>query len=274
MLTMENKNTKFRNPFPAIGKVFKYEMISAGRIILPVYAVLLVLSLIIGTFVMDNSLDFTDNGPLGFVKTAIVVLTVILFIVMIVIIFSIIERRYKKSILGDEGYLNLTLPVTIGEHLWGRYLADFVWALSYAVVMLIAVSFVCIRGWGEIPEVFSKILSGSAEFKLEYGVSYWYCFWCIFVNCLVFFMLICTFIYMTESIIQLIGKHRTLMSILVFVVVFMLYQNLSGLFFNDYPGDLKYHVGWFWCLALYNVIWTAVFSVITRFVLMYKLNLE
>ena len=78
---MENKNTKFRNPFPAIGKVFKYEMISAGRIILPVYALLLVLSLIIGIFVLDSELDFTGEGAIGFVKTAIVVLTIILFIV-------------------------------------------------------------------------------------------------------------------------------------------------------------------------------------------------
>ena len=57
MLTMENTNKKFRNPFPAVGKVFKYEMISAGRIILPLYSILLVMSLIIGLFIMDNNLE-------------------------------------------------------------------------------------------------------------------------------------------------------------------------------------------------------------------------
>ena len=272
--TMEKKNKKFRNPFPAVGKIFKYEMISAGRIILPVYALLLVLSLFIGIFVMSSDFDFDGNGALGIFKTAIVILTTILFVVMIVIIFSIIERRYKKSILGDEGYLNLTLPVTVGEHLWGRYLADIVWALSYAVIMLLAVALIFIRGWNQIPQVFSKFLQSSAEFKLEYGYGYGYIFCCSFINCLIFFMLICVFIYMTETIIQMIGKHRTLMSILVFVVVFMLFQNIAELVFKGYEGMTDFKAGLLWSISLYNFVWCVILSVITRLVLMYKLNLE
>jgi len=272
--TMEKKNKKFRNPFPAVGKIFKYEMISAGRIILPVYALLLVLSLFIGIFVMSSDFDFDGNGALGIFKTAIVILTTILFVVMIVIIFSIIERRYKKSILGDEGYLNLTLPVTVGEHLWGRYLADIVWALSYAVIMLLAVALIFIRGWNQIPQAFSKFLQSSAEFKLEYGYGYGYIFCCSFINCLIFFMLICIFIYMTETVIQLIGKHRTLMSILIFVVVFMLFQNLAELVFKGYEGMTDFKAGLLWSISLYNFVWCVILSVITRLVLMYKLNLE
>lgn len=272
--TMEKKNKKFRNPFPAVGKIFKYEMISAGRIILPVYALLLVLSLFIGIFVMSSDFDFDGNGALGIFKTAIVILTTILFVVMIVIIFSIIERRYKKSILGDEGYLNLTLPVTVGEHLWGRYLADIVWALSYAVIMLLAVALIFIRGWNQIPQAFSKFLQSSAEFKLQYGYGYGYIFCCSFINCLIFFMLICIFIYMTETVIQLIGKHRTLMSILIFVVVFMLFQNLAELVFKGYEGMTDFKAGLLWSISLYNFVWCVILSVITRLVLMYKLNLE
>ncbi len=272
--TMEKKNKKFRNPFPAVGKIFKYEMISAGRIILPVYALLLVLSLFIGIFVMSSDFDFDGNGALGIFKTAIVILTTILFVVMIVIIFSIIERRYKKSILGDEGYLNLTLPVTVGEHLWGRYLADIVWALSYAVIMLLAVALIFIRGWNQIPQAFSKFLQSSAEFKLQYGYGYGYIFCCSFINCLIFFMLICVFIYMTETIIQMIGKHRTLMSILVFVVVFMLFQNIAELVFKGYEGMTDFKAGLLWSISLYNFVWCVILSVITRLVLMYKLNLE
>ena len=274
MENKENTNKKFRNPFPAVGKVFKYEMISTGRIILPVYAVLLALSLIIGLFVMDSNVDFSGDGALGIVKTAIVVLTTILFVVMIVILFSIIERRYKKSMLGDEAYLNLTLPVTITEHLWGRFLADLVWALSYAVVMLLSVMLVIIKGWGKLPEDFAKILSESAAFKLNYGVGYGYIFWGCFINCLIFFLLVCAFIYMTEAVIQLIGKHRTLMSILVFVVVFMLFQNFAELFFHRYENMTNFKPSIFWFIALYNFVWGGILTIITKFVLIYKLNLE
>ena len=69
---MENTNKKFRNPFPAVGKVFKYEMISAGRIILPLYSILLVMSLIIGLFVMDKDLEVHSIGLFGTAKAVLV----------------------------------------------------------------------------------------------------------------------------------------------------------------------------------------------------------
>ena len=268
---MENTNKKFRNPFPAIGKVFKYEMISAGRIFLPVYAIMLVLSLIIGVFIVDSDMGTSDT--LTMVAAGIIIITSILSVAMIVIIFCIIERRYKKSMLGDEGYLNLTLPVTIGEHLWGRYLADFVWALSYIVLMIISAFFIVIRGWGEMPEAFKEFMSVCARFKLENGFSVSSMVIVVLVNMLVVFMQLCTFIYMTETVIHMFSKHRTLISILVFVVVFMIFENTGSLVFKGYDsGELT--LSFFWGIALHNCVWVVINSIVTRLILTYRLNLE
>ena len=275
MLIMETKNKKIRNPFPAIGKVFKYEMISVGRMILPVYAVLLALSLIIGVFVMNNNLDFDSNGDFGVVKAIILMFAIILFSVMIVILFSVIARRFKKSILGDEAYLNLTLPVSIGEHLCGRYLANFVWGLSYAIVMVASVLLILIRGWNRaIP----RLLEKTAEFKLEYEVGFGYFFCNLLIHALIFFMLICVFIYVTGTIIHLIGKHKTLTAVLSFATVFTLYHNIAqmlfqGLFYDSENGFLAF-TKIFIRMDIYDIVWICTLSIITRLILTYRLNLE
>ena len=51
---MENKKA-LRNPFPWIGKVFKYEMKHSLRILLPVYVATVVIALLTGLLVPVNS---------------------------------------------------------------------------------------------------------------------------------------------------------------------------------------------------------------------------
>ena len=242
------------------------------------YAVLLVLSLIIGVFAINNNLELDQTeGFVSAVKVIIFVLDSILSVVTFVIVLCIIERRFKKSMLGDEAYLNLTLPVSVGEHLWGRYLADLVWAASYGVTMLLSVLLIFIRIWNEITMegFFGDIAKILTDWQMEHGYSLPAVITMLILNALVFFMLICVFSYMTECIIQIIGKHKTLFSILIFAVIFFLFTNLLQVFvtnFIDSHGFFK--VSYLWSPLLYNLAWTVLFSVVTRLILTYKLNLE
>ena len=272
---MENTNKKFRNPFPAVGKVFKYEMISAGRIILPLYAILLVMSLIIGLFIMDKNLEVDSIGLFGTAKTIIVILTCILYVVLFVVTISIIEKRYKKSMLGDEAYLNMTLPVTVGEHLWGRYLADMVWGIAYGIISAFSGAFIFIKGWGQLPKVFHELGRVMLEFKAAHGYSIISCCLVICLNGIAIYMLICVFSYMCNSVTNLVEKKRTLFSILIFAVSFLLYTNLAHLCFDGAFSDAEiFPIGYATLFALYNVAWSVVFSIITRVILNKSLNLE
>ena len=275
MLTMENTNKKFRNPFPAVGKVFKYEMISAGRIILPLYSILLVMSLIIGRFVMDKDLEVHSIGLFGTAKAVLVVLTGILYVVLFVVTISIIEKRYKKSMLGDEAYLNMTLPVTVGEHLWGRYLADMVWGLAYGIISMLSGAFILIKGWNQIPKVFHELVKAMAEFKMANGYSIISCILAICFAGVAIYMLICIFSYMCNSVTNLVEKKRTLISILIFAVSFILYTNLAHFCFGNAFEDVDvFPITFVMLFALYNICWSAVFSIITRVILNKSLNLE
>ena len=271
---MENK--KFRNPFPAVGKVFKYEMMSSARVILPIYGILLLMSLIVGVFVIGENMNFdTDTSSFGTLKVIFCVLTGIMFFATFVIVLCIIERRYKKSLLSDEAYLNLTLPVSVGQHLWGRYLVDFVWCISYGFICFLALMLIVIRGWGEMSSVFVEILKGMDKFQLEYGYSVVTACALGVINIVSVFMLICTFIYMSESVVQMIGKHKTLISIGLFIVVFIVYFKASQFIgsthnYDDFALELRKFL---WLNLAYNFVWCAVNSVITRLVLTFKLNL-
>ena len=272
---MENTNKKFRNPFPAIGKVFKYEMISGARIILPLYAILMVMSLIIGLFVMDKNLDFDAVGIFGTAKMIIVILTCILYFVLFVVTISIIEKRYKKSMLGDEAYLNLTLPVTIGEHLWGRYLADMVWGIAYGVITLVSAALVFIKGWGQLPKVFQELGSLLEKFEQSNGFSLISLMLVMCLNGIAIYMLICVFSYMCNSVTNLVEKKRTLLSILIFAVSFILYTNLAHLCFDNlFTTEEPVNIYYALLFAVYNICWAAVFSIITRVILNKSLNLE
>jgi hypothetical protein len=276
---MENTkktNKKFRNPFPAIGKVFKYEMICGARIIFPMYAILLVLSLIVGIFVMGKDLDFEAKGLLGTVKVILIILTTIMSFVLFIITISQIEKRYKRSILGDEAYLNMTLPVTVGEHLWGRYLADIVWALAYAVTGFIAILFTFIKALPDFFDGFAQLAEEFGKYNEQYGGTFGNLILMIALNALALFMLICIFAYMANTVSQLIGKHKTLIEIVIFAVSFILYTNLSDFLFRieSNVGHGSITQALMIAVLIYNIAWTAVFSVITRVILNKNLNLE
>lgn len=267
---METKNKKIRNPFPMVGKVFKYEMISTARIFLPMYIILIALSLITGIFVVDANFSETKDF-INAVRIIIGILTGVLFFVMFIITISVIEKRFKKSMLGDEAYLSLTLPATVGEHLWGRYFADIIWGIGYIAISIIALFLILIKEWKSFPEDFQRIaedISNNFQTLPPFFIL-------LFLNAIIFFMLICTFSYMLNSLSTIIGKRKTLSSILIFIVTFFLYANVSNLLFNQeyYRGDIEI-LKPMSLFAIYNLVFSIIFSLITRFSLTKNFNLE
>lgn len=134
-----------RNPFPTMGKVIKYEFKHSSRIFIPLYASLIILCAIIGISKQPFSdyANISNISDLSVVQSFILVFGIILvsllilaIIITTIIIFSI---RFYRSMLGDEAYLTLTLPVTIGEHIWGRFIADFIWMIVYGVSSILSI---------------------------------------------------------------------------------------------------------------------------------------
>ena len=264
---MVNKKT-IRNPFPWIGKVFKYEMKHSVRILLPVYIAIIAIALITGLFIPlnnDGNLDFNFsynidgnenvmNGLAGF----FFLIYWVIIIVAGVVTIGVISKRFKNGLLGDEAYLNLSLPVTIGEHLWGRILMIIVWGVISLAVMLISFIALCIKNLSVI----------------HFEADWIYIFFGIILFDLSWSLCILLFTYLVNAIGHLSKKHRTMVKLIAIIAIISLTSRLiGGITFNylsnsDNPGSILY-----WN-ALFAVIISAIFGTATYFILKLKLNLE
>ena len=262
---MENKKN-IRNPFPWIGKVFKYEMKHSVRILVPVLVAILAIALIAGLFIpLDNEgqldLDFSftiggDENVMNGLAGFFFMIYWILVVVSAVVTISVITKRFKNGLLGDEAYLNLSLPVTIGEHLWGRICTVVVWDLIYTVVMLI--SFVL---------VFIKDLS-----FIYFGEGWQVWFFGFLLFDMTWSLCLILFIYLVNALGHLAKKHRTLVKLAAIIIIISLTSRLMGVINIGYLNSTSETI--FYWNALLGVILSAIYGTATYFILKLKLNLE
>ncbi len=115
-------------------KLLKHEFRSTGRVILPVIAAVAGLSIMSGIamrlLAANISLHWTIRVLLGVVQFAF---GASLFAACIVAFVMMIQRFYK-SLMGDEGYISFTLPVTVDGHIWSKLITSAVWFAAVAVI--------------------------------------------------------------------------------------------------------------------------------------------
>jgi uncharacterized membrane protein (DUF485 family) len=114
-------------------KLLKYDFKAMFNVLLPVYAVLIFLSLFnrLAEFLSDK-LSILQI-PAGFIS----VIYVIVLIGTPIATFVIAITRYYKNLAGDEGYLMHTLPVTKKDLVLSKLISYFVTLLVSVIVALI-----------------------------------------------------------------------------------------------------------------------------------------
>lgn len=113
-------------------KLFKYEFAATGRIFLPMYAVLLVMSVIARLF-------YTTRLHLADIANALVTMSmVMLFTAVWIVTLVIMVRRFSGNLLGREGYLMHVLPVNPWEHVLAKTVTSGVWIIAGAIVSTVA----------------------------------------------------------------------------------------------------------------------------------------
>lgn len=115
-----------------LGKLLKYECKSIGRILLPIYALLLVLSVIFGFILRQNSaipaVQTIRNLLGGFYTMA--------GFALIAITVGIIILQFYRNLLGNEGYLMFATPVTTGRHITNKMISGTIWTILGVIVGL------------------------------------------------------------------------------------------------------------------------------------------
>ena len=147
-------------------KLLKHEFRATGRVMLPMYLVLLVTAIgsnLAGRKMLDGPEILTTLGLLIVMAFGFAIFGVLLmsFVLMI--------QRFYKNLLQDEGYLMFTLPVSVHQHIWSKLIVSAVW-FAATILAIIAASMIVAYDVGFLRDFFSflrEFFQGLQKLKIS-----------------------------------------------------------------------------------------------------------
>lgn len=276
-----------------LGKLIKHELRATGRTMLPLFAVLSVMSVVAG-FSMRH-LEFSLTQMPAFVEIVLMLLFAAFFIVMvatIVMAFVIMISRFYKNLLGDEGYLMLTLPVNAHSHVWAKLIVSTIWFIATAVliVLLMCLLALIISGSdiaGIIAEMptFKEMFAQFLDYSGYNGLSLTLFIVEFILLTVVGVLNTCLNFYAAMAIGHSFSNRKILYSVLAFVgisIVFSIFESVLALFMGENFGEsimlnyrnFAYSLNWLMLQGLLlSVVETIPLYFITTYCLKKRINL-
>lgn len=276
-----------------LGKLIKHELRGSGRTMLPFILVSLFLAVMAG-FSMRAMEHQQDYSWFNFLFGIVIFLFVAGLIAVCIMSVVVVINRFRQNLLGDEGYLMFTLPVSVDEHIWAKLIVSAIWFAATFLTCVLAVVLMLLCNvntfdvdWSEVGYVMGELGRMMKEFGILHIVGY-----CLellvmfFAGCCVS----CLTFYCAMAIGYSFANRKVLLSILAFFgidILFSMLQSALILLINSMPGvemfmdnlDLSrvnaaasVHIVML-CWILYLVIYAAVLYIPTRLLLKKKLNL-
>ncbi|MGX4599411.1 ABC transporter permease [Faecalimicrobium sp. JNUCC 81] len=215
-----------------LGKLLKYELKAYIRIFIPIYIAIIAMSF------LNRLFGGSELFQMQFIMTTVLIG---LFVALYVLSIIIAIQRFRKNLLGDEGYLMFTLPVKTSSIIISKYLASLIFTILSGLVALL--SFMIIFNAMNISEItlaFNEIwngLSSQPEFRSL-----------IFIISAGLFLAYSTFIlqiYLSLSVGQLpkFNKHRNIVALATFFIINVIIGNVNNSIISHMPIDFDYESG-------------------------------
>lgn len=278
-----------------LGKLMKYDLRSCLRKFGPLWIAALALSIVTGLFFRliqntDGRVSFLVNLLTALLPTALGILIVTIGVLALVFVCE----RFYKGLLGDEGYLMHTLPVTAGAHIASKGLTALILEIVSGIVALLCAVLVIVtfmpeelaRGWQEFVEMFRQL-----DFP---AATPWLIAEAMIVG-LAMAAAETLKIYAAISLGHLAKRHRVLWAVLAYVGIDIALNTLFGIgvssgliarllgngswgFFAE-NGTVTAHglgmmAGAMGSVLLWEILLGAGFFFLSRFILKKHLNLE
>ena len=267
-------------------KLLKHEFRATGRIMLPMYLVLLVTALgsnLAGRKMLDgpdilNTLGVLIVMAFGFAICGVMLMSFVLMI-----------QRFYKNLLQDEGYLMFTLPVSVHQHIWSKLIVSAVWFIVTVLAIIAASLIVAFQGgflW-EMLDFLRYFFEGLQKLKITEafnGTIYLVEFAVLMFLSLAAFSLQ---FYAALAAGHSRANHKMLWSVVWFFGFQFGLQFLGSMLFITldrlhipFPFDLEIHsaeaaihVGLLMAIG-FVIVYGAIFYAVTTFFLKKHLNLE
>lgn len=125
-------------------QLLKYEFKATKSLYFGLYLALALLSVVLGvSFRQENA--WADNTNFGRLEVILMVLYLSVIFAIAVLCFVSTVQRFYKNLLGREGYLMHTLPVTETQLILSKLITSMVWVLCSGLVGIVCITgMVCI----------------------------------------------------------------------------------------------------------------------------------
>lgn len=274
-----------------LGKLLKYEFKAMGRTLLPLYGALLAVAAILG--LMINFSDAMNaTGIIGSIMAiVIVVVYVVLLIAIVIMTMVLIVQRFSRNLLGTEGYFMLTLPASIDSHILSKTISAMVWSVFSGIVGMLTLPLILFTSGSantNVGEIFNQIGRGLGMVADEIGGGN---LAVLIIEVLMFMILtgaaFALKVYASISVGHQVQKHTGLLSLAVFIGLCIV-ESMAGSFVgvktfeisggSNIEQQVVDTVLYAQQIMLVGIAFTAVvaaiYYVITRLLMKYKLNIE
>lgn len=276
-----------------LGKLLKYELLAEMRKYAVVFAAIIGAAVLF--LVFDRGLSRLGDYAIidifsGFLLIAFILLC--FFTLAMVIVMSCV--RFKKNLFGDEGYLMHTLPVPAWQHIAVKIIAAYIWTIAALIVIVIGICILtCSGSW--MTDMYDGMKEAFAEISAADDASAALLFnfkWFFIITSVLYPLLLLLYIYFCIAVGSLFNSHKTLMSILTFVVVNTVgqivnsvimvigglssYMSMDTADMNAATADMfiSSYGKLMWGSSIFSVILYAAMAIGTNYIMSKKLNLE
>ncbi|WP_312279301.1 hypothetical protein [Oscillibacter sp.] len=264
-------------------KLIKHEFRATARVMGPLFLIILVLALTANLslqFLLDAS-GFFPNLMGGLLLFAFGIGMAALVIISIVLMVE----RFRANLMGDEGYVMFTLPVSGHQLVWSKIIVSTVWFIATTVVEALAI-LVCAFDLDLLRDIFDSSLFGRTleaikALVVEYGLNLPMMAVEIIAVSLLACAVLCLEFYAAIAVGHSFANHKSAWSVLFFFAFQFVTQIVSGLFVNtdfftglfNTGGMNSFHqlMAVLICMELLN---GGIFYAVTTVTLKKRLNLQ
>ena len=269
-------------------KLLKHEFRATGRIMLPLFLILLATS--VGANLSIRGMLDTDNRFLNILGSLLIVAFVVAVIGVCVMSMVVMVQRFYKNLLQDEGYVMMTLPVSTHQHIWSKLIVSAVW-FALTIVMVCVAGLIMafdISAIEEIGDLFRELFRYATAYYALNGTAIVAEF---LVVCFLGSCAMCLHFYTALAIGHSFSGHKMAWSVAWYFILQFAVQFVGGMLVVlldeswlhhlllgwtdswEISGMAAIHIGML-VLIVGELVYAAVFYFLTTYFLKKRLNLE
>ena len=261
-------------------KLLKHEFRATGRIMLPMY--LIVLAAAAGGNLSVRMMNHSDNRVVDILAALLMMAFVVAMIGVAVMTLVVMVQRFRRNLMGDEGYIMFTLPVSVHQHLWSKFITSAVWFVATGAVMLLSM-LIMVLDVQVVEEMANFFRQLWREITGYYALNSAAIVGELVLLALISSAVICLQFYAAMAVGHSFANHKVAWSVVFFFVMQFVVQFLGTMglsnsyLFSGWSGQLDL------MMELHSLLWTAigvsvitgaVYYIITAYFLKKHLNLE